>query len=99
SAFRFSVLSAQADPLGMGFLRMASVPRVKDGMKAARFSSVELRVQAIASRAAHSQLLRVPWGRFRRAYDEYHRWQALALWGEAVVGKGTHGHSSLLATL
>lgn len=75
------------------------MPHVKNEMKAPRFSSVELRVQAIANREATKQLLRVPWGRFRRAYDEYPRWQALALWGEAVLGTGTRGHSSLLATL
>jgi len=40
------------------------VPYVKRGMKAPRFSSVELRVQGIASRETNNQLLRVPWGRF-----------------------------------
>lgn len=75
------------------------MPHVKNEMEAPRFSIVELRVQAIANREATKQLLRIPWGRFRRAYDEYPRWQALALWGEVVLGTGTRGHSSLLATL
>lgn len=70
----------------MVLLGTTSAYCMKDGMKAARFSSVELGVQVIASRKAADQLLRVPWGRFRRAYEEYPRWQALALWGEAVIG-------------
>src|ERR1700747_3208158 len=68
-------------------------------MKAPRFSSVELRVQAIASREANNQLLSVPRGRFRKAYEEYPRWQALALWVEAVIGTERRPPSSLLATL
>lgn len=68
-------------------------------MKPPRFSKIELKVQGMARRKANHQLLRVPWGRFRRAYEEYPRWQALALWGEAVLGTGTHGDSSLFATL
>ena len=75
------------------------MPHVKNGMKAPRFSRIELKVRGMARRKANQQLLRVPWGRFRRAYDQYPRWQALALWGEAVLGTGTSGHSSLLATL
>jgi hypothetical protein len=69
------------------------------GMKAPRFSSVELRVQAIASREASNQLLRVLWGRFRKAYEEYPRWQALALWVEAVIGTERRPPSPLSATL
>jgi len=72
---------------------------VNGEMKTPRFSRIELKVQDMARRKASRQLLRVPWGRFRRAYDEYPRWQALALWGEVVLGTGTRGHSSLLATL
>jgi hypothetical protein len=45
-----------------------------------RFSKTELKVQGIARRRADDQLLRVPWGRFRSAYEEYPRWHALALW-------------------
>jgi hypothetical protein len=55
---------------------------VNDEMKAPRFSSIELKVEGMARRKANHQLLRVPWGRFRGAYDAYPRWQGLALWGE-----------------
>ncbi len=75
------------------------MPRMKNGMKAPRFSSVELKVQAIARRQANNQLLRVPWSRFRRAYEEYPRWQALALWSEAVSGTEGHAPSSVLAAV
>jgi hypothetical protein len=49
-----------------------------------RFSKSELKVRAIAKRRANAQLLHVPWPRFRKAYEEYPRWQALALWIQAV---------------
>ena len=49
------------------------------------FSKTELKVRAIARRRANAQLVRVPWSRFRKAYDEYPRWQALALWIQAVI--------------
>jgi hypothetical protein len=75
------------------------VSLVKDGTKTPRFSRVELSVQTRASREATGQLLRVPWNRFRRAYEEYPRWQALALWAEAVIGAKGHVPSSVLATL
>ena len=71
----------------------------KHEMKAPRFSRVELKVQALASRRANSQLLRVPWRRFRRAYEEYPSWQALALWGRAVVATEGRAPSGLLPTL
>lgn len=29
--------------------------------------------------------MRVPWQRFRKAYEEYPRWQALALWAHAIT--------------
>ena len=72
---------------------------MNDGMNSPRFSRIELKVQGTARRKANHQLLCVPWGRFRRAYDEYPRWQALALWGEEVLGTRPPGQSSLLATL
>jgi len=50
-----------------------------------RFSKNELKVRAIAKRRANAQLLRVPWSRFRKAYEQYPRWQALALWVQAVI--------------
>lgn len=53
--------------------------------KTARLSSTESTVQAIASRNASKQLLRVPWSRFQKAYEGYPRWHALALWGEAII--------------
>lgn len=61
------------------------MPFAKGEMKTPGFSSAEKKVQEVASRQANNQLLRVPWGRFRAAYEEYPRWQALALWGEVVV--------------
>jgi hypothetical protein len=48
------------------------------------FSKSELKVRAIARRRANAQLVGVPWSRFRKAYEEYPRWQALALWIQAV---------------
>ena len=54
-------------------------------MNKTRFSNTELKGQAIARRRANEQLLRVPWRRFRGAYEEYPRWQAYALWSRAVI--------------
>jgi hypothetical protein len=54
-------------------------------MKTAKFSKLERRVGHIASRRARLQLMRVPWDRFHRAYEEYIRWQAFTLWARAVV--------------
>jgi hypothetical protein len=68
-------------------------------MKAPRFSTAELKVRAIASRRANEQLLLVQWRRFRRAYEEYPRWQAFALWGRAVIATEGHAPSWFLATL
>lgn len=53
-------------------------------MSDTKFSNSELKVQAIARRRANAQLMRVPWSRFRKAYEKYPRWQALALWIHAV---------------
>lgn len=71
----------------------------KHGMKALRFSHAELKVRAIASRRANAQLLRVPWRRFHRAYEEYPRWQSLALWSRAIIGAEGRVPSTLLTTL
>jgi hypothetical protein len=49
------------------------------------FSKAELKVQAIAKRRANDQLLRIPWTKFSRAYEEYPRWHALALWVQGIV--------------
>lgn len=51
----------------------------------ARFSKTELRIGNVASRRANDQLLRVPWAKFQRAYEEYPRWHALALWTQGIV--------------
>ena len=54
-------------------------------MKAAKFTNLEDRVLDIAARRAGRELMRVPWGRFCKAYEDYIRWQAFALWVRAVV--------------
>lgn len=71
----------------------------KHDMEKKRFSSAELRVRALASRRASKQLLRVPWNRFRRAYQDYPRWQALALWSRAVINAAGGTTAELLRTL
>jgi len=68
-------------------------------MKASRFSPAELKVRAIASRRAKQQVSRVPWRRFRSAYEEYSRWQAFALWSRAVIATEGHAPSGLVKTL
>lgn len=50
-----------------------------------KFSKTELRVRDVARRRANDQLLRVPWTKFQRAYEEYPRWHALALWTQGIV--------------
>ncbi len=64
-----------------------------------RFSKVELRAQALASRQAKKQLLQIPWNRFRKAYEEYPEWLGLSLWSRAVVTAKGHASSELLKTL
>lgn len=68
-------------------------------VKASRFSPAELAVRAIAMRRANAQLLQVPWPRFRRAYEEYPRWQCLALWSRAVIATEGRIPSTLLTAL
>lgn len=53
--------------------------------KTTRISGAEARLQSIASRNASKQLLGLPWSKFRNAYETYPRWQALALWSEAII--------------
>jgi hypothetical protein len=60
---------------------------------------LERRVQGIARHRATKQLMQVPWGRFHRAYEEYLRWEALALWLRAVVETEGSAPSWLAATL
>ena len=64
-----------------------------------RFSKVELRAQALASRQAKKQLLQIPWNRFRKAYEEYPQWLGLSLWIRAVVTAKGHASTELLKTL
>jgi hypothetical protein len=58
---------------------------MKQPRNKSEFSKTELRVRAVASRRANDQLLRVPWTKFWRAYEEYPRWHALALWTQGIV--------------
>lgn len=67
--------------------------------KPLRFSNAELKVQAIARRHAHNQLMRVSWARFRKAYEEYPRWEALALWIRALTTADNCVPSWLVAAL
>ena len=53
--------------------------------KTTRFSGAETRVRSIACRKASKQLLRLPWSKFRNAYETYPLWHALALWSEAII--------------
>lgn len=50
-----------------------------------RPTKLEQRVQGMACRRATKQLMRVRWDRFHKAYKEYPRWEALALWVRAIV--------------
>lgn len=65
-------------------------------MERPRFSSTALNAQARARRVANEQLLRVPWGQFRKAYHAYPRWHGLWLWVEAI-NRMSGAHESLLA--
>ena len=50
-----------------------------------RPTKVERKVQEIARRRATKQLMRVRWDCFRKAHQEYLRWEAFALWVRAIV--------------
>jgi len=54
-------------------------------MKTPKFTKLERRVGHIVSQRARRQLMRVPWNRFHKAYEEYIRCQAFVLWARAVV--------------
>ncbi len=54
-------------------------------MKKVKFTKLERRVGHIASQRARRQLMKVPWDRFHKAYEEYIRWQAFVLWARAIV--------------
>ncbi len=62
-------------------------------------TKLERRVQGIARRRATKQLMRVPWDRFHKAYEEYVRWGALALWVRAIVESEGCAPSWLAASL
>ena len=68
-------------------------------MKTAKFTKLERRVGHFASRRARRQLMQVPWNRFHKAYEEYIRWQAFALWARAVVESEGFAPSWLKAIL
>lgn len=53
--------------------------------KESGFSKTELKVQAIARRRADTQLMRIPWLKFNKAYEEYPRWHALTLWAHVII--------------
>jgi hypothetical protein len=54
-------------------------------MMTAKFTKLERKVRDIAARRARREVMGVPWGRFYKAYEDYIRWQAFALWARAVV--------------
>lgn len=64
-----------------------------------RFARAELRVHALAKRQARKQLLRIPWRRFNAAYEEYPRWQGLALWSRSILAGESPAPSLLVKTL
>lgn len=67
--------------------------------KEPRYSPTELKVQAIVRRRAETQLMRVPWTRFCKAYEEYPRWHALTLWTHAIIASHDRIPSWLMADL
>lgn len=67
--------------------------------KTTRFCGAEIRVRSIASRNASKQLLRLPWSKFRNAYETYPQRQALALWSEAVIRIAGCAPRSVLTTV
>jgi len=62
-------------------------------------TKLERRVQGIARRRATKQLMKIPWARFHKAYQEYLRREALALWVRAIVEAEGSAPSWLLASL
>jgi hypothetical protein len=73
------------------------VVAVKDEKEKWQPTKLERRVQGIARRQATRQLMRVPWGRFRKAHRAYPRWLAFALWTQAIVAAEGHTPSWLAA--
>lgn len=62
-------------------------------------TKLERRVQGIAERRATKQLMRIPWNRFQKGYDEYPRWEALALWVRAIVDSNGAAPRLVVTTL
>jgi len=99
SVHRWAPLEALPDSRYSRPVGCSRTSPVKREMKLRSFSKLELQVEGTARRRADRQLLCVPWGRFRRAYEEYPRWQALALWSEVVIQAGSRGESLLSVTI
>lgn len=51
----------------------------------AKLPAFEGNIQESSRRRANAQLMRVPWRKFRKAYEEYPDWQGLALWAQLIV--------------
>lgn len=75
------------------------MPLATQAAKESKYSPTELKVQAIARSRAETQLMRVPWPRFRKAYEEYPRWHALTLWTRAIIASHDRIPSWLIADL
>lgn len=67
--------------------------------KESKYSPIELKVQAVARRRAEAQLMRVPWPRFRKAYEVYPRWHALTLWTQLIIATQDRTPPWLIADL
>ncbi len=63
----------------------AARPSVTRAITPAKLPAFERNAQESARRRANVQLMRVPWAKFRKAYEEYPHWQGLALWAQLIV--------------
>ncbi len=63
------------------------------------FGPGERRAQKLASRRARKELLKIPWLRFREAYNAYPQWLALSFWLRAVVELRGHATPAVMNTL
>jgi len=75
------------------------VTPAKQAANEPKYSTAELKAHSVARRRANLQLMRIPWARFRKAYEEYPRWQGLALWTRAVIDAEGRAPTELLRTL
>lgn len=62
-------------------------------------TQLERSIERLAHRRATTQLLLVPWNRFRKAYVAYPRWLALTLWTQAILGSEAQTPRWLVADL